>query len=137
MNYITEDIQTYLNGEGKYDGKPLLITNNNFAVTTGQIYARLCQEETLAFSIGKGLVTLGTDRQWRPLSYKEWEEACLRLFAFARLQEPVGAGPRALIILEQPPKLFLLTCKQSRWNQYQDLFPRVDVPEQTAFINRP
>jgi hypothetical protein len=137
MSYITEDIQTYLNGEGKYNGRPLLVTNNNFAVTTGQIYARLCQEDNLAFAIGKGLVTLGTDRQWRQVSYKEWEEVCLRLFAFAKLQEPVGDGARRLVVLDELPRLFLLTCKQSRWNQYADLFPRVDLPKQTAFISRP
>src|ERR1700680_961985 len=124
MSYITENIETYLNGEGKYNNRPLLVTNNNFSVTTGQIYARLCQEENLAFAIGKGLVKLGTDQQWRQLSYKEWEALCLELFTFARLQEGVGEAPRRLLILDQLPRFFLVTCKQSRWNQYQDLFQR-------------
>jgi hypothetical protein len=44
MHTITDDIQRYLNGEGEFDGRPLLIVNNDFRVTTGQIYARLCRD---------------------------------------------------------------------------------------------
>src|ERR1700722_9449547 len=100
MSYITEDIQLYLDGEGRYEGKPVIVVNNNFLVTTGVIYSRLCQEEEFAFAVGKGLVKLGTDQQWRQLSYAEWQEVCLRLFTFARLQEGVGEAPRRLVILE-------------------------------------
>lgn len=126
MNTITEDIQKYLNGEGEFDGRPLLVVNNDFRVTTGQIYSRLHREGQFGFALGKGLVKLGSDRQWRQLSFKEWESAILGIFALARLQEEVGSAPRRLLILDEPPKFFLVTCKQSRWRQYADLFPLVD-----------
>jgi hypothetical protein len=33
MKTITNDIQRYLNGEGEFEGKPVLVVNNNFGVT--------------------------------------------------------------------------------------------------------
>lgn len=107
MDTITDDLQRYLNGEGEFNGKPLLIINNDFRVTTGQIYSRLCREGQFGFALGMGLVKRGSDRQFRQLSFVEWREAILRIFAFARLQEPVGAAPRRLVILDEPPQIFL------------------------------
>jgi hypothetical protein len=137
MDAITEDIQCYLNGEGEFDGRPVLVVNNDLRVTTGQIYARLCCDNQFAFAIGKGLVKRGSDKQWRPLSFKEWETAILPIFAFARLQESVGEAPRRLLILDSPPSMFLVTAKQSRWNQYTELFPRVDGPKGGVLVSRP
>jgi hypothetical protein len=136
MHIIIDDIQRYLDGEGVFDGKPVLVVNNDFRVTTGQIYSRLCADHQFAFALGKGLVKRGSDRQWRQLSFAEWRVAILELFAFARLQEPVGEAPRRLLILEQPPALFLVTCKQLRWSQYIELFPKVDNPK-GALVGRP
>lgn len=113
------------------------VVNNDFRVTTGQIYSRLCVDDQFGFAIGKGLVKLGSDRQWRPLSFKEWEEAILGIFTLAKLQEEVGAAPRRLVILDTPPVFFLVTAKQSRWNQYTDLFPLVNGPKPGAFVTRP
>ena len=56
-------MQRYLNGEGEFEGGPVLVVNNDFRVTTGQIYSRLCQDDQYAFAVGKGLVKLGSDRQ--------------------------------------------------------------------------
>jgi hypothetical protein len=137
MQTITEDVQRYLNGEGEFGGRPLLITNNDLRITTGQIYSRLCREDQFGFALGKGLVKRGSDRQWRPLSFVEWREAILRIFAFGLLQEQVGDAPRRLLILDEPPHMFLVTTKQSRWNQYVELFPMVNGAKEGAFVSRP
>jgi hypothetical protein len=123
---ITENVQQYLDGEGKFEGKPVLVVNNSLAVCTGQIYSRLCAEDRYRFAVGKGLVTKGSDRQFRSLSFAEWSEAIRRIFAFARLQEQVGEAPRRLLILDEPPRIFLISVKQTRWHQYSDLFPMVN-----------
>jgi hypothetical protein len=136
METITENIQQYLDGEGKFKGNPVIVINNDLKIATGQIYSRLCEDEQFAFAVGKGLVKRGSDRQWRALSFKEWEKAIMRVFVFARLQEAVGAAPRRLLILDGPPALFLATCKQTRWHQYAELFPLVDGPKQSALITR-
>jgi hypothetical protein len=137
MDTITENIQRYLDGEGAFNGRPVLVVNNDFRVTTGQIYARLCRDDQYGFAIGKGLVKQGSDRQWRPLSFPEWEQAILGIFTLAKLQEQVGVAERRLLILDEPPKFFLVTCKQSRWTQYSDLFPLVDGQKEGAFVSRP
>lgn len=90
MKTITDDVQRYLNGEGEYEGRPVLVTNNDFRVTTGQIYSRLCQDEQFGFAVGRGLVKLGSDQQWRPLSFEEWQQAILGIFTLAKLQEGVS-----------------------------------------------
>lgn len=127
----------YLNGEGEFEGRPVLVVNNDLRVTTGQIYSRLCQEDQFGFTLGKGLMKRGSDRQFRQLSFAEWKEAILRIFAFARLQESVGEAPRRLLILDTPPPIFLVTAKQSRWNQYVELFPMVDGAKEGALVTRP
>jgi hypothetical protein len=137
MKTITDDVQRYLDGEGTFEGRPVLVTNNDFKVTTGQIYSRLCQDSQFGFAIGRGLVKLGSDRQWRPLSFEEWKSAILETFTLAKLQEEVGEAPRRLVILDSPPPFFLVTAKQSRWHQYTDLFPLVDQPKGGAFVTRP
>lgn len=129
MHTISENVQEFLDGEGKLGGRPVLVVNHDFRVTTGQIYARLCQDDQYGFAIGKGLVKKGSDRQFRPLSFEEWKQAILEIFAFARFQEAVGEAPRCLEILDEPPQLFLVTAKQSRWHQYSDLFPAVESPK--------
>jgi hypothetical protein len=94
MNTITENVEQYLNGEGKIGDQPVLVTNNDFRVTVGQIYSRLCQDDQYGFAIGKGLVKKGSDRQFRPLSFTEWKEAIVEIFVFARFQGAVGVAPR-------------------------------------------
>jgi len=59
MKTITDDVQRYLNGEGEFEGRPVLVVNNDFRVTTGQIYSRLHQDDQFGFAIGRGLVKRG------------------------------------------------------------------------------
>jgi hypothetical protein len=136
MDTITENVQRYLDGEGKFKGNPVVVVNHDITIAVGQIYSRLSANDQFAFAVGKGLVTRGSDRQWRQLSFKEWERAILRIFVFARLQEAVGEAPRRLLILDGPPALFLVTCKQTRWHQYADLFPLAAGPKQSALVTR-
>src|SRR5271166_2201505 len=98
MKTIADDVQRYLDGEGEFEGRPVLVTNNDFRVTTGQIYSRLHQDDQFAFADGKGLVKRGSDQQWRPLSFKEWETAILEIFTLAEFQEQVGEAPRRLVV---------------------------------------
>jgi hypothetical protein len=137
MDTIIQDVQRYLDGEGEYEGRPVLVVNNDYRVSTGQIYSRLCADDRFRFAIGRGLVKQGSDRQWRALSFEEWESAILGIFALARLEEEVGQAPRRLVILDEPPKFFLVTAKQSRWTQYSDLFPMVDGAKEGVLISRP
>ena len=90
MDRITHNIQRYLDGEGKHKGHPVIVTNHDIRVAIGLVYSQLCADEQFAFAVGKGLVKRGSDRQWRALSFKEWETAILDIFTFAKLQEPVG-----------------------------------------------
>jgi hypothetical protein len=130
MDTITNDVQRFLDGEGEFGGRPVLVVNNSLMICAGQIYSRLCSDDQYGFAIGKGLVKKGSDRQFRPLSFAEWSEAIQRIFAFARLQEEVGNAPRRLLILDTPPSMFLVSVKQTRWHQYTDLFPLVEGPKE-------
>jgi hypothetical protein len=124
--YITEhaDITAIRNGEGKLNGKQILVVGSDMKTATKRIFRALSANPQLALT-GHGLSIKAVHGEWRKISLAEFKALVLAKFALVREQTGDGARTRYEVLTDAPSPFWLPTLMQGRWvdSEVQTWFP--------------